>query len=109
MIIAAATNDFMIVADLTESSSCIKQEMGNFFELVDLGSINWLLGVSIIQNVQNRTISLGQEAYIVQILICFRLSNTKPAATPMEQGANFSPDSPAVSSIFLSPAKRTTY
>jgi hypothetical protein len=52
---------------------------------------------------------LGQEAYVDQILTCFGLSDTKPAATPMEQSANFSPDSPAVSSILLSSAEKTTY
>ena len=40
VIIAAVTNNFTIIADSHESSNQIKKEMGKFFKLVDLGSIN---------------------------------------------------------------------
>ena len=53
VIIAAATDDFTIIADSHESSHQIKKEMGKFFELVDLGSINWLLGISVIRDIKN--------------------------------------------------------
>ena len=53
VIIAAATNNFRIIADSHESSNPIKKEMGKFFELVDLGSKNWLLGVSVVRDIEN--------------------------------------------------------
>ena len=73
-IITATTNDFTIIADLPQSSSHIKKEMGGFFKLVDLGPISWLLGVSVSHDPKNRTIALDQETYIDQILTHFRLN-----------------------------------
>ena len=68
VIMAVATDDFTIVTDSPQSSIQIKAEMGDFFQLVDLGPINWLLGVSVTCDIKNCTISLSQETYINQIL-----------------------------------------
>jgi hypothetical protein len=108
-IIAAATDDFTIIADSPQSSSRIKKEMRGFFELVDLGPISWLLGVSVSHDPKNRTIALGQETYIDQILTRFGLDKARPASTPMEPGVDLTPDSPAISPILLTSAEKTTY
>ena len=109
VILAAATDDFTIIADSSESSARIKREMGNFFELVDLGPISWLLGVSVTRDIENRTIALSQETYVDQILTRFSLDKAKPMSTPMEPGADFTPDSPSVSPTLLTPSEKTTY
>jgi hypothetical protein len=109
VIIAAATDDFTFIADSTETTTLVKSQMNEHFELVDLGPINWLLGVSVVRDVKNRTISLGQEAYIEQILARFQLDGSRPAVTPMEPGADFTPDSPSVSPTLLTAAEKTTY
>ena len=91
VIIATATDNFTFIADLTESATLVKNQMNEHFELIDLGPINWLLGVSIIHDIKNWTITLEQEAYIEQILACFGLENSQLAVTPMEPGAGFTP------------------
>ena len=83
--------------------------MGKFFELVDLGPISWLLGVSVTRNIDKRTISLGQESYVNQILIRFGLEKAKPVSTPMEPGADFTPSSPSTSPTLLITTEKTTY
>ena len=75
VIIAATMDNFTFIANSTESTTLVKKQMNEHFELVDLGPINWILGVSIIHDIENRTITLGQEAYINQIISCFRLEN----------------------------------
>ena len=105
----AIATDFTIVANCQQSSTQIKKEMGEFFKLVDLGLINWLLGVSITHNIKNCTISLSQETYINQILMQFGLDKAKAVTTPIEPGIDLTPDSPSVSPKLLTPNEKTTY
>jgi len=109
LVIAAATDDFTIVTNSRALSTKTKAELNQHFELVDLGDINWLLRVSVTRNLQDKTISLGQQAYIGQILTRFGLSDARPDVTPMEPGANYHIDSPSVSPTLLTPAEKTTY
>jgi len=90
-------------------STKTKSELNGHFELVDLGNINWLLGVSVTQNLKDKTISLGQQAYVEQIVAHFGLSDAHPDVTPMEPSADYHFDSPSVSPTLLSLAKKTTY
>jgi hypothetical protein len=50
---------------------------------MDLGPVNWLLGIQIMCNHEMQTISLSQEAYIKSILVRFELSDAKPYSMPM--------------------------
>ena len=90
-------------------SNKTKAQLNDHFELVDLGDINWLLGVSVTRDKSNKTISLGQRSYIELILTRFGLSNAHPEHTPMEAGADFHLDSPSISPTPLSDAEKTTY
>jgi hypothetical protein len=109
VIMAVATDDFTIIADSAESSKRVKTEMGDFFQLVDLGPINWLLGVSVTRDLQKRTISLSQETYINQVVTRFGLEDAKATSTPMEPSVDLTPDSPSVSPKLLTPHEKTTY
>jgi hypothetical protein len=109
-IVAAATDDFTIIADSSDTANhLIHKELAERFEVSDLGPINWLLGVSITRDLANRTISLGQQAYIEQILNRFDLASARVATTPMEVGIDLSFDSPHVSTISLTPSEKTHY
>ena len=109
-IVAAATDDFTIIANSPDTANhLIHVELAKRFEVSDLGPINWLLGVSISRDPESHTISLGQQAYIEQILNRFNLTNARIATTPMEVGTDLSLDSPHVSTILLTPAEKTRY
>ena len=109
LILAAATDDFTIVTNSRVLSTEVKAQLNQHFELVDLGDINWLLGVSVTHNLEDKTIALGQQAYIEQTIAHFGLSEARPNVTPMEPGADYHPDSPGVSPILLMSAEKTTY
>ena len=109
LILAAATDDFTIVTNSRVLSTEVKAQLNQHFELVDLGDINWLLGVSVACNLEDKTIALGQQAYIEQIIARFGLSEARPDVTPMEPGADYHPDLPGVSPILLTSAEKTTY
>jgi hypothetical protein len=108
-IIAAATDDFTIISNVTAGAELIQEQLSNFFELVELGEINWLLGVNVTRNLKDRTISLGQQSYIEQILTRFGLDQMRPTMTPMEPSADYTPESPSVSSKTLLPKEKTLY
>jgi hypothetical protein len=109
LVLAAATDDFTIVTNSRVLSTETKTQLNQHFELVELGPINWLLGVSVTRNLKDKTLALGQQAYIEQIIARFGLSNARPDVTPMEPGADYHPDSSGVSPTLLTPAEKTTY
>ena len=109
-IVAAATDDFTIIADSSDSANhLIHKQLAERFKILDLGSISWLLGVSITRDLTACTISLGQQTYIEQIINRFGLENARAAVTPMEVGIDLNPDSPHVSATLLTPAEKTKY
>ena len=109
IVIAAAMDDFTIVTNSRALSTKTKADLNQHFELVDLGDINWLLGISITRDLETKTVSLGQQSYIEQILAHFGLSDARPDITPMEPGADYHFDSPSVSPTLLTAAEKTTY
>jgi hypothetical protein len=76
---------------------------------LDLGPINWLLGIKISHNAKFRTTSLCQQSYIKLILVCFNLENAQSAVTPLKPGINLSPESPLVLPTFLTASEKRTY
>ena len=90
-IVAAATDDFTIIGDSTKSTSLVKKHLADHFEIVDLGPIKWLLGVSLTRNLDTRTIALGQQAYIEQIITHFGLEDARRATMHYADGTWYRP------------------
>lgn len=67
-----------------------KTNLTCYFEILDLGELNWLLGLKVERNCLAHTIRLSQRAYIDTILEHFNLTDTNSASTPMETGAALS-------------------
>ena len=109
LVLAAAMDDFTIITNSHVLLTKTKAQLNHHFKLIDLGNINWLLGISVTHNLENKTIALGQQAYIEQILACFRLSNTCLDVTPMEPGADYHPNSPGVLPTLLTPTEKMMY
>ena len=90
----------------TEPRTC---RFSSVWTLVRIGPDRTVDSVSVTRNLVNKTISLGQQAYIDQILAHFGLTNTHPDVTPIEPRADYHFDSPSISPTLLTPTKRTTY
>src|SRR5215471_4504867 len=108
-IVASATDDFTIIGDSLDSVNLIKKQLNEHFETVDLGEINWLLGVHITRDLESHTISLGQQSYIDEIVERMGLSKARPAITPMEPGIDLTPGASSVSPKLLSSCEKTKY
>ena len=109
LVLATTTDDFTIVTNSHVLSTKTKAQLNHHFELIDLSDINWLLGVSVTHNLENKTITLEQQAYIEQILTHFGLSGTHLDVTPMEPRADYHPNSPGVLPTLLMPTEKMMY
>jgi len=74
--------------------SCCLSHNRNNYPLMDLGPIHWLLGIKIVQNCADRTISLSQTSYADSILDQFSVSHTNPAKCPLPTGLKLGKDGP---------------
>ena len=100
---------YTIIAESMQSAQLIKDQLNQHFEIVDLGEIKWLLGIHITRDLENRTISLGQQAYINKIIWRFGLEDAHPILTPMELSADLTPGTPHASPIKLTAREQSFY
>ncbi|KRZ46507.1 Retrovirus-related Pol polyprotein from transposon TNT 1-94, partial [Trichinella nativa] len=54
------------------------------FKMKDLGRAHWCLGIRIVQDVENGTLSIDQEQCIEEMLHRFRMSDCKGVKTPLD-------------------------
>jgi len=108
-VIASATDDMTMISDSNKTSNKLQDEFGKDLEIVKLGPIHWLLGMSVTRDLEKRTISLSQEAYIDTIVNCLGLNNAQPATTPIETNVDLTIGLPHISSTLLTPTEKTHY
>ncbi len=60
-----------------------KTDLGDKFEITDLGELKYILGIQVSRDRKARTISLNQTAYINQILARFGMQDCTPVSTPL--------------------------
>jgi transposase InsO family protein len=117
--IAKIGNDILILAVhvddcvFTGSSALLiteyKEKINSCYAFSDLGPINWLLGIRVMRNRAEHTISLSQTAFIDSILSCFALTDAKPCASPMIPGFIYTKDHSPSSPEEAAQMKKTPY
>lgn len=83
-IVTLYVDDFFIFSNDVKETKHLKDVLADNFKIKDLGEIKKCLGVNVIVNKSEKTISLCQEDYIDQLLFRFNMSQCKTAKTPME-------------------------
>jgi hypothetical protein len=95
LLLVVHIDDCTMTGSSAELIAIYKAKLHKWYALMDLGPVNWLLGIQITCNQEVQTISLSQKAYIKSILARFELSNAKPYSTPMVPSTSYSKsDSP---------------
>src|SRR5579859_93922 len=79
-------DDVTLASNSQKAINKVIKQLQSHFKLRDLGPTNYLLGVEITRNRSERSISLSQRQYIVDILDRFGMADCKPVSTPMEPG-----------------------
>ena len=85
-IVAIHVDDLTLATNSETTMAKLKQCLGTYSELVELGPIHWLLDIKVEQDRQAHTLSLLQGAYIDKMLEHFRLKDTHSASIPLNPG-----------------------
>ncbi len=62
----------------------VKDKLGVPYKMTDLGEARWILGMEILRNRAQRTITLSQRQYIENILELHSMADCRPVSTPTD-------------------------
>lgn len=92
LIIAIYVDDILLVGPSSERIDEVKRSLHDRFSMTDLGPCSYYLGMTVRRDRVNRTVYLGQRAYIEKFLKEYDMWDVKPAATPMDKAPVPAPD-----------------
>ena len=72
-IVATHVDDMLASASTPEEMAKLKRDLKDYFDLVDMGPVRWLLGIHVERNWKQRTIALSQTSYVETIVDRFNL------------------------------------
>ena len=98
LILASHVNDCTLTGSSPSCIKAFKEEIKAQYKILDLGPINWLLGMKVMRNRDACTIALSQTTYIDAILTKYNFSDLKLLSIPMDPNiklsCNQAPSSP---------------
>ena len=77
----------------------VKQQLKQRFEMSDTGDCAFVLGIEIVDNAVNGTVTLCQRRYVQDILHRFGMQDCKPAASPVDISTKLVPNDSSATSI----------
>ena len=86
-IIAVSVDDILLATKSEKKMKDVKNRLSAEFEVKDLGDLQYLLGVSVIQNHKEKSVWIGQPTYTLNVLEKFGLKDAKPVTTPVCVGS----------------------
>ena len=84
MFISLYVDDIALFAAPTPNSNSLVASLKLEFELTDLGTAEWLLGLQI--SYHSEGIYLSQQPYIEKVLKRFNMLESRPVSTPLDKG-----------------------
>lgn len=90
LIVAIYVDDILIFSNHEDLEKGVKESLSSKFKMKDMGEISSILGIRVIRNREERTISLDQAAYINRILKRFNMQNCNAVSSPLEAGQRIS-------------------
>ena len=92
VIVAIYVDDLIITGSSSSEIQRVKKLLSDEFSMVDLGPINYYLGMTITRDRANRILRLGQQAYLEKVLRDHGMWDTNPVATPMDGRLEAAPE-----------------
>ena len=90
LILVVHVNDCTLTSSLGKLIATYKVKLNKKFPLMDLRAIHFLLGIQVMHDWAEHTLSLCQSSSIDTILARFSLTHAKPYGTPMVPSASYS-------------------
>lgn len=85
-IFAVHVDDIIVISSSPDEISHFKSQLRQHWEISDLGSVKYTLGIGIARDRSTRTISLSQTALIDRVVEQFGQTDAHPVDTPMVAG-----------------------
>lgn len=86
MLITIYVDDILIASNDNNWIRELKTSLSKVFQMKDMGPVGHCLGVDFNQSDQDSSVVLTQRNYILSMLEKFKMSECKPAVTPMDSG-----------------------
>ena len=85
LVIVLYVDDLLITGSNMQFINHFKKAIGDRFKMKDLGELRWMLGMEIVHNKMEPSVTINQTAYLEQILERFHISAAThaPATVPM--------------------------
>jgi hypothetical protein len=91
LVVRVCVDDLIVTGAWEKDIASFKVEMAARFQMTNLGTLSYYLGIEVRQG--SRAVTLGQRAYARKLLERAGMANCKPAATPMEEWIKLSKQS----------------
>ena len=82
--IAVHVDDLVLAAKSDNRIGDVKKDLGDKFEVKDMGKLHHFLGTKVLQDKQNGEVWIGQPAYTQKVLCKFKMENAKAVDTPVD-------------------------
>jgi hypothetical protein len=83
VILSLYVDDALVLGNHKQKIQEVKNKLNKEFKIKDLGEPKLFLGIEILRDRKNKTITLHQSAFTQRILKRFGMEGSNPAATPM--------------------------
>ena len=84
LVVAVYVDNKLIFSKNLDAIKCLKSQLLDHFKITDLGEARWILGMEVVCDHWQRTISLSQRCYVETILDHFGLKDGWAISTPLE-------------------------
>jgi len=81
-VIAVHVDDMILAGTTGAKIAQVKQSIAERFEVKDMGTLNYFVGVQVIQ--EGGRVWIGQPTYTEKVLKKFGMDNAKPVDTPVD-------------------------
>ena len=109
VVLAIHVDDTMITGSTTKLVNEFKGWINEKFQITDLGSISWLLGLSIKWDCAMRTLYISQKSYIKSIIRHFNLEDVKSLTIPIDPNILLSKDQCSTTKEEIKTMKKIPY
>ena len=84
--IGVHVDDMFLAGKDAARMKSVKQQLSSKFDIKDLGKLSYFLGMSIVQNLEERRTWMGQPTYTEKLLTKMGMGDCKPVKTPVDPG-----------------------